>query len=325
MIVVTGGAGFIGSNIVAGLNRRGVEDILVVDDLGDGTKFRNIVDCRIADYMDRSEFLPRLEAGDLPPLRAVFHEGACSATTEWDGRYMMDNNYRFSKVILHHCLRERVPLLYASSGAVYGLGNRFVEEPACEDPANVYGYSKALFDQYVRRLLPRAESQVVGFRYFNVYGPREAHKGQMASVALHHFHQIREQGRVRLFEGCDGYAAGEQRRDFVHIDDVVDVNLWFLDRPEISGVFNVGTGRAASFNEVARAVIDHFGEGEIEYIPFPEALRGRYQSFTEADIGALRRAGYERRLLNVQAGVAKYMQSLDPQPWRGGNMLAESL
>ena len=313
MIIVTGGAGFIGSNLVKALNGRGETDILVVDNLANGVKFANLVDCEIADYLDKEDFLARLQSGRGfdRGVRAVFHEGACSDTTEWDGRYMMRNNYEFSKVLLHFCLEHEIPCLYASSASVYGAGRVFQEERRFEAPLNLYGYSKFLFDQYVRRLLPRARSQVAGFRYFNVYGPREAHKGAMASVAFHFRNQLREGGRVRLFEGSDGYADGEQRRDFVYVGDAVDVNLWFLDHSDRSGIFNVGTGRSQTFNDVAHAVIARHGGGEIDYIPFPDKLRGRYQSFTEADIGALRAAGYERPFRTVEEGVQEYMEWLD--------------
>jgi ADP-L-glycero-D-manno-heptose 6-epimerase len=312
MIIVTGGAGFIGSNIVAALNARGRTDVLVVDDLQDGAKFRNLADVEIMDYIDKEDFLRQIAAGaDLgAPVEAIFHEGACSTTTEWDGRYMMRNNYDYSKALLHWCLKRRVAFLYASSASVYGAGRVFSERREYEEPLNVYGYSKFLFDQYVRRLLPSAASQVVGFRYFNVYGPREQHKGSMASVAYHLHRQLQEGDRVRLFEGCDGYGDGEQRRDFVYVGDAVDVNLWFLDHPERSGIFNLGTGRSQPFNDVARAVIDYYGRGEIEYMPFPEHLRGRYQSYTEADISALRAAGYQAPFATVAEGVRRYMEWL---------------
>jgi len=316
MIIVTGGAGFIGSNIVQVLNARGRDDILVVDDLTDGTKFVNIADAHLTDYLDKGEFLQRIEAGDDfgGAVEAVLHQGACSTTTEWNGRYMMDTNYRYSKVLLHWCLERRIPFIYASSAATYGGGKVFNEDPRYEKPLNVYGYSKALFDQYVRRVLPTATSQVAGFRYFNVYGPREQHKGSMASVAFHLNNQLKADGLVKLFEGCDGYGDGEQRRDFVFVGDAVDVNLWFLDHPEVSGIFNVGTGRSQSFNDVAKAVLKAHGHGELRYIPFPEKLRGRYQSFTEADLSRLRTAGYEGTFLTVEEGVARYMEWLKENP-----------
>jgi ADP-L-glycero-D-manno-heptose 6-epimerase len=311
MIIVTGGAGFIGSNIVAALNAAGHDDIVVVDDLGDGTKFVNISDLAISDYVDKDAFLTRLQAGEnLGPVSAIFHQGACSDTTEWDGRMMLDTNYDYSKHLLHYSLAQGIPFLYASSASVYGDGDVFNEDPANEKPLNLYAYSKTLFDRYVRRFLPDIKSQVVGLRYFNVYGPREQHKGKMASVAWHFDRQIRESGTARLFEGSDGYGDGEQRRDFIYVGDVADVNLWFHDNPGLSGIFNLGTGRSQTFNEVARAVIDFHGRGTIEYIPFPANLQGRYQSYTEADMTALRAAGYDRAFRTVQEGVADYLAQL---------------
>ena len=312
MIIVTGGAGFIGSNIVKALNERGETDILVVDDLQDGTKFKNIADCQIGDYMDKDDFLAAVQLGDSfgGKVRAIFHEGACSATTEWDGQYMMRNNFEYSKVLLHYCLANGIQYLYASSASVYGAGPVFAEELDNEEPLNVYGYSKFLFDQYVRRLLPEADSQVVGFRYFNVYGPREQHKGSMASVAFHLNNQLKEGETVRLFEGCDGYENGGQKRDFVFVGDCVAVNLWFLDNPQSSGIFNLGTGRSQPFNDVANAVIAFHKRGQLEYIPFPEHLKGRYQSFTEADLTALRAAGCDLSFKSVEEGVADYMEWL---------------
>ncbi len=316
MIIVTGGAGFIGSNIVQALNARGRTDILVVDDLTDGTKFANIADAQLADYMDKAEFQQRLEAGDDfgGAIEAVLHQGACSTTTEWDGRYMMENNFRYSKVLLHWCLERSIPFIYASSAATYGGGTVFNEDPQYERPLNVYGYSKVLFDQYVRRILPSAQSQIAGFRYFNVYGPREQHKGSMASVAFHLNNQLLAEGKVKLFEGCDGYGDGEQRRDFVYVGDVVDVNLWFLDNSKVSGIYNVGTGRSQSFNDVAKGVLKAHDSGELCYVPFPDKLKGRYQSFTEADLSRLRAAGYEGAFLTVEQGVERYMEWLKDNP-----------
>ncbi|SFM62115.1 ADP-glyceromanno-heptose 6-epimerase [Marinobacter zhejiangensis] len=312
MIVVTGGAGFIGANIVHALNQRGETNILVVDDLKDGTRFHNLAELDIADYMDKREFLELVKQDALPSgIRAVFHEGACSDTTEWDGLYMMENNYTYSKVLLHWCLDHKVPFLYASSAAVYGASSEFREERALEKPLNVYGYSKWQFDQYVRRLMPEIGSQVVGFRYFNVYGPREQHKGKMASVAYHLHEQIKAGQNPKLFEGWDGYSNGGQQRDFVYVDDVCNVNLWFLDHPDQSGIFNLGSGRAQSFLEVAEAVIDHHGKGKVEFIPFPDELKGRYQSFTQADISALRAAGYSAPFASVAEGVGRYLTWLE--------------
>ncbi len=325
--IVTGAAGFIGANIVKALNERGVTKIIAVDNLARADKFKNLVDCDIADYLDKEEFIERLLAGCFDgDVSAVFHEGACSDTMETDGHYMMENNYRYSLSMLDWCLEQGVQFLYASSAATYGGGNRFAEERACEGPLNVYGYSKFLFDQIVRQRLPEAGSQVVGFRYFNVYGPRESHKGRMASVAFHHFNQFRETGKVKLFEGCDGYGHGEQKRDFVYVGDVAKVNLFFLDHPEKSGIFNLGTGRAQSFNELAAAnanagralkglpalpLDELVRQGIIEYIPFPEALKGKYQSFTQADLTRLHAAGCAERFLDVEQGVGQYVKWLD--------------
>jgi ADP-L-glycero-D-manno-heptose 6-epimerase len=310
MIVVTGGAGFIGSNLVRGLNARGERDVLVADDLTDGHKFANLSDCEIADYVDHEDFLARAERDGLPPgVTAVFHQGACSTTTEWDGRYMMRTNHDYSKRLLALCEGRGLPFIYASSASVYGVGREFREEPACEAPVNVYGWSKRVFDDYVRRRLPAARSPIVGLRYFNVYGPRESHKGSMASVAFHFNGQMLRDGRVRLFQGTDGYADGEQLRDFIHVDDVVAVNLWFLDRAP-SGIYNVGTGQARSFNDVARAVLRHHGRGEIEYVPFPDSLRGSYQSYTQADLTRLRAAGYDAPFLSIEEGVSRYLAGL---------------
>ena len=312
MYIVTGGAGFIGSNLVKALAERGHDDIIVVDDLKDGHKFVNIADLAIADYVDKDDFLDRLasDEGLARGVKAIFHQGACSATTEWDGRYMMKNNYAYSQVLLHHCLEHGTPYLYASSAAVYGGAENFIEDPAYENPLNVYGYSKLQFDRYVRRVVPRPKSQVVGLRYFNVYGPREQHKGSMASTAFHFSNQVQESGEARLFEGSGGYGDGEQLRDFVYVNDVCNVNLWFLDHPEVSGIYNCGTGRAQTFNDVANAVIKWHGKGAIRYIPFPEHLKGAYQSYTQADLTQLRACGCDLEFRPVEAGVPAYLEQL---------------
>ncbi len=313
MIVVTGGAGFIGSNLIRALNQRGERNILLVDHLVNGRKMHNIADLDIADYMDKAEFIEKIGlAHFFDGVRAVFHQGACSATTEWDGQYVMMNNYDYSKRLLHWCIARNVAFMYASSASVYGDGKQgFRVDRRCEHPINMYAYSKFQFDQYVRSLLTKTLSPIVGFRYFNVYGPREQHKGAMSSTAFHFNRQLIEQKKAKLFEGCDGMADGEQKRDFVYVDDVVDVNLWFLDNPEQRGIFNVGTGRAETFNAVAQAVMDWHKEGSIEYIPFPEHLKGAYQSYTQADIGGLRDVGYMKNFLTVKQGVAKYLDWLN--------------
>ena len=325
--IVTGAAGFIGSNLVKALNERGVDQIIAVDNLTRADKFKNLVDCEIVDYIDKQEFIEHLLAGHFDgDVDAIFHKGACSDTMEADGRYMMENNFRYSLGMLDWCIDQEVQFLYASSAATYGGSSKFKEERPFEAPLNVYGYSKFLFDQIVRQRLPEASSQIVGFRYFNVYGPRESHKGRMASVAFHHYNQFRSEHKVKLFEGCDGYANGEQKRDFVYVGDVTQVNLYFLDHPEKSGIFNLGTGRAQSFNDLAVANVNScraltgepkqslealLKQGFIEYIPFPEALKGKYQSFTQADLAKLRKAGYEAPFASVEQGVAQYVQWLN--------------
>ncbi|MGC8521216.1 MAG: ADP-glyceromanno-heptose 6-epimerase [Steroidobacteraceae bacterium] len=324
-VVVTGAAGMIGSNLVQGLNALGIDEVIAVDDLTEGMKYRNLLGARLSDYFDRDEFYWRFERGELGRIEAVFHEGACSDTMEHNGKYMLENNYRCSKRLLDACQSQGTRLLYASSAATYGDSTVFRESPECERPLNVYGYSKLLFDNVVRRMLPTARHQVAGFRYFNVYGPREQHKGRMASVAFHHFTQLRESGKVKLFGEYGGYAPGEQTRDFVYVGDVVAVNLWFLRHPERSGIFNVGSGRSQPFNDVAHATINAMraGRGEpalslaeqikaglIEYTAFPQALVGKYQCRTEADLTALRAAGCNIEFADVGTGVRRYAEWL---------------
>ena len=329
-IVVTGAAGFIGSNLIKGLNARGIDDIMAVDDLTEGDKFKNLADLQIADYIDADDFYDLFAEGAFGQVEAVFHEGACSDTMELDGKYMMDNNYTLSCELFHTCQEQGTRLLYASSAATYGGSSTFSESPEFEKPLNVYGYSKLLFDQRLRREIGKqfenARTQVAGFRYFNVYGPREQHKGRMASVAFHQFNQYQAESKVKLFGEYGGYGPGGQMRDFVFVDDVVAVNLWFLDHPDQSGIFNLGTGKAQPFNDVAISVINTLRKnqneaalsieeaahgGLIDYIPFPPALVGKYQSYTQADLGALRAAGCNHVFADVQTGVAAYMQWLN--------------
>lgn len=328
-VVVTGAAGFIGANIIQGLNKLGVDDVIAVDNLTNGPKFKNLLGTRISDYFDKTDFYARFARGEFGKVEAVFHEGACSDTMEHNGRYMLDTNYRCSKDLLDACMAQGTRLLYASSAATYGASSTFREEPAFEQPLNVYGYSKLLFDQVVRRHLSVSPVQVAGFRYFNVYGPREQHKGRMASVAFHHFNQFRESGQVKLFGEYGGYGPGEQQRDFVFVDDVVAVNLWFFEHPSARGIFNLGSGHAQPFNDVAHATVNacralkgettpltlaqQVQQGLVSYIPFPEALVGKYQCHTEADLSALRAAGCDHRFADVGTGVQRYVEWLSTQ------------
>jgi len=315
----------VGSNLVHGLNAIGIDEVIAVDDLTDGAKFRNLLGARISDYFDRSEFYDRFALGELAHIDAIFHEGACSDTMEHNGRYMLETNYRCSKDLLDICQSRGTRLLYASSAATYGDSGVFREAAEHERPLNVYGYSKLLFDNIVRRVLPTSRSQIAGFRYFNVYGQREQHKGRMASVASHHFEQLREAGKVQLFGEYGGYGPGQHLRDFVFVDDVVAVNLWFLRHPERSGIFNVGTGRAQPFNDVAHATINasrarrgeaplsleqQVSQGLIEYVPFPDALAGKYQCRTQADLTSLRAAGCDIEFADVATGVRRYAEWL---------------
>ena len=325
-IIVTGAAGFIGSNLVKALNLRGERDIIAVDDLTDGDKFRNLADCDIAHYFDKRDFVQRFADRQLGDVRAVLHQGACSSTVEHDGRLMMDNNYRYSCDLLQACQDQSVPLVYASSAAVYGSGTDFREVRECERALNVYGWSKSLFDQRVRQLLPRARSQIVGLRYFNVYGPREQHKGRMASMVWHCVNQYRERGFVELFGEYGNYPAGGHLRDFVSVQDVVKVNLHWLDHPHTGGIFNVGTGRARSFNDLALATINSLRaaedrppliletallEGVLRYCEFPDSLKGKYQVYTCADLTQLREAGYREPMLTLEEGVQRYIGTIN--------------
>ena len=328
MIVVTGAAGFIGANLVKGLNNAGYTNILAVDDLTQADKISNLADCVVADYMDKIEFKEKTDNGFLNgKIKAIFHEGACSDTMASDGRYVMENNYRYTRDLCTFCqdARNQAQFIYASSASVYGVGREFVESPENELPLNAYAYSKYAFDHYVR-LSAHRDTQVVGLRYFNVYGPREQHKGRMASVAYHFFNQYMENGKIKLFEGSDGYSNGNQLRDFIAVEDVVKVNLYLLKHPDVSGCFlNVGTGQCRSFNDVAMAVINSvnmiqekpemsydeaLSTGILSYIPMPEALKGKYQSYTEADIHALRKAGYDQAFDDVDDGVGRYVRYL---------------
>lgn len=313
MIIVTGGAGFIGSNIVKALNKLGKKNIIIVDDLTDGRKFLNLVDLVFQDYLDKESFIQRLDTlHQKQKIDVIFHQGACSDTTEWNGKFMLDNNYEYSKKLFEFCQKNKIAFIYASSAAVYGLNTDCRIDRQCEQPLNVYGYSKLLFDNYVRQRKLKSGSQVVGLRYFNVYGPREQHKGKMASVAYHCTQQLLSSDTVKLFEGSGGYANGEQRRDFISVFDIASLNIWFWLHADISGIFNAGTGKSQTFNEMAQAVIDYRGRGQIEYIPFPEHLKGCYQHYTQADISDLRVAGYKEPFREVQAGIKDYLDEIHP-------------
>lgn len=316
MIVVTGSNGFIGSNLIKGLNEMGVKDIIAVDDHSNLELKENIAHCEIQDYIDIEEFLDQIISNqfDKKGIKAVFHQGACSNTMEWDAEYLYKNNLLYSKELLKLSKKLNIPLIYASSASVYGSGKEFKEFIEHEDPINLYAYSKFKFDQIVRKELESSTSQIVGLRYFNVYGPQERHKKNMASVAFHLHNQLKEAEEIKLFKGSDGFADGEQRRDFIYVDDVVKVNLWFLENPNVSGIFNVGTGESQTFNDVAEAVINWNKKGKIKYIDFPEKLKGAYQSYTQADIAKLRKAGYEEEFLNVQEGVKRYLDTIESWP-----------
>ncbi|MDR2870229.1 MAG: ADP-glyceromanno-heptose 6-epimerase [Deferribacteraceae bacterium] len=305
MIIVTGAAGFIGSNIVHALNKRGIKDILIVDDLKDGSKHKNLNKLEFIDYVDYRDFIKYI---DNYAIELIFHQGACSDTTEPDGRYMMEVNYEYTKILLHHAMKKKFRLIYASSASVYGEGKAgFKEAPECEYPLNMYAFSKYQFDRYYNMLAShtKIDTQIVGLRYFNVYGPQENHKGKMASVPFHMFNQVQAGAPMKLFEGSDKFL-----RDFIYIDDAVDVNLFFMDNPDKSGVFNCGTGTAASFQALADNMQLIFPQAKLDYIPFPAELKGKYQEYTQADLSKLRAAGYNKEFAPISTGVRSYMNVL---------------
>ncbi len=309
MIVVTGGAGFIGSNLIKALNHRGIKDIIVVDDLTNGLKFRNIVDCDVLDYVDKHQFLQKIvhnewQAGSI---QAIFHQGACTSTLELDGRYLMQNNYEYSKQLLDYSIREMIPFIYASSAAIYGASSICQENPAYETPLNVYAYSKLMFDRYVQRHLNSVSSQIVGLRYFNVFGPNEWHKGTMKSVIQHFYDELKKKKRITIFDQIPGCHRGEQQRDFIYVADVIAVILWFYDNPSQRGIFNLGRGENISFNQIARLLIEKEGYGSICYQPIDETLLQFYQIFTKADISKLQRAGYSQSFTTIADAVEHYL------------------
>ncbi len=285
-------------------------DILVVDNMTKGEKFLNLRDLNYADFMDKAEFRENLKAGLFKneKIEAIFHEGACSDTMEYNGKYMMDNNFTYSKELFHFAVDKKAPFVYASSAATYGDSTVFVEHPDNENPLNVYGYSKLFFDQYVARFLPKIDSTVAGLRYFNVYGPREEHKGRMASMVYQLHDQIRKTGTAQLFQGSGGYEDGGQRRDFIHVSDVVDVNLFLAEaKNPIHGAFNVGTGKSRSFNAIVNTLFNILGQGALTYRAMPDGLLEKYQNFTEADITSLRNTGYNKPFKSLEDGIATFV------------------
>lgn len=314
MIIVTGGAGFIGSNLVKELNERGRTDILIVDDLS-GDKFKNLIGLKFIDYQQKDEFLKTLETGDFFGLNvdAILHEGACSDTMENDAAYMMQTNYEYSKTLLKFCVNRAIPFIYASSASTYGLGKKgFREVETCEDALNLYAFSKLIFDRYVRQFLSETKSKVIGLRYFNVFGPQENHKGRMASIFYQIYKRMKLGGGPRLFKGTDGYGDGEQRRDFIYVKDVVKINMWCLENDLPNGIYNCGTGKAHTYNEVGKAMIEAMeSKSKITYCDFPVELQGKYQSFTEADMKKLITAGYKGGFTPFNAAVREYCKFLD--------------
>ena len=312
MIVVTGGLGFIGSNLVRALNRQGREDLLIVDSDADNKKTNNISGCHVRDIVGINEFRELLGSDSCPKdIELIFHQGACADTTEGDEAYMLDNNYQYSLDLLHYCENNKTRFIYASSAAVYGNSTNFDESPENEKPINIYAKSKLLLDNYARTRFGAAQIQIVGLRYFNVYGRGEVHKGHMASVGYHFNKQLRETGVMKLFEGTDGYNDGGQERDFIHVDDIISINLWFMKHPDVSGIYNVGTGNPRTFNDVASSVESWHKHGEIEYIDFPQKLRGKYQSYTKADLQLLRKAGCKHEFTSLESGMTNYLNWLN--------------
>jgi len=312
MLIVTGGAGFIGSAVVWQLNRQGIDDILVVDRLGETEKWRNLVPLRYRDYLRKDRFLAQVVEDRVPfAVDGVIHMGACSDTTERDGDYLMENNFHYSCRVAEWAVANGIPMIYASSAATYGDGSLgFSDDDALSPrlrPLNFYGYSKQLFDLWVLR--KGWEKKLAGLRFFNVFGPNEYHKGDMRSVVLKSFEQIRDGGRVRLFRSYrPPYGDGDQMRDFVYVKDAVDVIRWLVEHPEVRGIFNVGTGRARTWNDLVRAVFRAAGkEPAVDYVEMPESLRGQYQYFTEAPMEKLARAGCPLAFRSLEEAVADYV------------------
>lgn len=314
MIIVTGGVGFIGSAIVAALNARGIEDIIVVDRLGSDQRWKNLVNLIFADYIDKDDFLQlAVENRIAPPVKAVFHMGACSDTTETDADYLIKNNYEYTKLLARWAVDSKIRFIYASSAATYGDGeqgfNDNEEEIEKLKPLNMYGYSKQLFDLWAKRT--GMLEKIAGLKYFNVFGPNEYHKGNMRSFVLKAFEQINSTGSVRLFKSCNPkYADGEYVRDFIYIKDAVDMTLYFLDNPRLDGLYNIGTGKARSWIDLVKACFAAMNkEPKIEFIDMPENLQKQYQYFTEADITKLKKSGFKKPLTPLESAIKDYVQN----------------
>jgi len=314
MIIVTGGAGFIGSALIAALNKRQITDILVVDELGTDRKWKNLRNLSFTDYVEKDDFLEMVIEDKLDnSVESVFHLGACSDTTETNASYLIKNNYEYSKLLAQWATNADIRFIYASSAATYGDGSASFsdDQEKIENlrPLNMYGYSKHLFDLWARRtgLLKK----LVGLKYFNVFGPNEYHKADMRSFVIKAFEQINASGKVRLFKSYKSeYADGEQLRDFIYVKDAVDMTLFFYDKPQLSGLFNIGAGKARTWNDLVKAVFAAMGrEPNIEYIEMPESIRNQYQYFTEADITNFRKAGYDKEITTLEDAIKDYVQS----------------
>ena len=317
MIVITGGSGLIGSNLLKKLNKENINNIIIVDDLSDGKKFINIKDNKFADYMDKDDFiLSVMDKKFLKNITAIYHLGACTNTKEWNGKFLLKNNFEYSKIIFENCIESKTPFFYASSASVYGTGKQgFREEPQCENPINMYAFSKLIFDNYIRRNLTRCKFPVVGLRYFNVFGMGEFHKNDMGSVILKFYKEILELGKCRLFKESDGFKKGEQKRDYISATDCAEANYLLLEKPPQNGIYNFGTGKAKSFNEIAKTVLDWFLEkdskkAKIEYIDFPADLIGSYQSFTEADMSKFNSEFLNFTPIETQTAIYDYLDEI---------------
>ncbi len=321
MIIVTGGAGFIGSAFVWKLNQEGIDNIIIVDRLGTSDKWKNLVNLRFVNYIHKDDFLEMMDTDMVPfKIDAIIHMGACSSTTERDADYLWHNNFVYTKMMAEWALERDVRFIYASSAATYGDGTRgFTDNHKTIDdlrPINMYGYSKQVFDLWVLR--QKLEHKVAGIKFFNVFGPNEYHKGDMSSVILKAFHQIKETGKVKLFKSYKKeYEDGGQMRDFVYIKDCVKVMWWLYKNPKANGIFNVGTGKARTWNDLIKAVFTAMKKKtNIEYIAMPEALRNQYQYFTEAEMGKLKKAGCPVKFSSLEESVrdyvVNYLQKTDP-------------